>query len=329
MASKLKKTEISVLRELEINSRIAFSKIGKKTRMSQQRVSYIVNSLKKRGIIKGFYTGIDYSKLNLIGFRVYFRINYMSEKRFDKLLEFFESHPNTYWVKTCSGRYDLICTFLASNVSLFNKILRSIMEEFPKQLQNYTILTTIVIRLFGKKYLFKDMSKTPQMMIGGDKEPEKLNNIDIKLLKKLSEDARTSSVKLSQELELTPKTIINRIKELKKRNIIKGFRMLVDPREINRTAIILLIKYHNVSTKLENNLVNYLKMHPYVTSLVKTLGEWDIEIMIETEDMIQFKKVEREIRSKFGLLIQNIESLQLEKTYKMTYFPKFLLDNIK
>lgn len=323
---KLKKSERSVLRLLEQDGRMSFSLIGKKTRMSQQRVSYTVSSLIKREVIHNFFPLIDYSKFGLIGFRVYFRINYINENKFNELIDFFVNNEHTYWVKRCSGRYDLIVTFLASNVSQFNKILRSSMEKFPQQLQSHNVLTNIVIRFFGRKYLIGRSGKITQKIIGGDREVEKVDEIDIKLLSGLANNARMSSVKLAEITGVTPKTVINRIENLKRRKILKGFGILVDPKDIGGVSHILLIKYHNISLKLENDLINFLRYHPNVTSLVKTLGEWDVEITLENKNLVEFRKVEMEIRQKFGLLIQNVESALLERTYKMSYFPKFLLE---
>ena len=74
MAEKksLTNTEQSILNQLELDSRMPFTKMGKKIRMSQQKISYAVDSLIKKEIINGFYTLIDYSKLDIINFRVYF-----------------------------------------------------------------------------------------------------------------------------------------------------------------------------------------------------------------------------------------------------------------
>ena len=77
MAEKLSSNEKSILKQLESNGRMSFSKIAKNTRKSQQRVSYTVSSLMKKNIIKNFYTLVDYSKLDVISFRVYFRISYV------------------------------------------------------------------------------------------------------------------------------------------------------------------------------------------------------------------------------------------------------------
>ena len=104
-----------------------------------------------------------------------------------------------------------------------------------------------------------------------------------------------------------------------------GFKPLVDVRKIEYTATLLLIRYHNVSLAMENKLIAYLKAHLNVVSVVKTLGQWDIEVEVHTSNTLEFRKVEMDIRQKFSLLIQQIESVPLHKTYKKNYFPKFLV----
>ncbi len=325
--NKLRKVEKLVLSRLELDSRAPFSKYKGKLRRSQQQISYTVNSLVNKGIIQCFYSVIDYSKLNVLNFRVYFKVSYINKEKFTKLVDYLKNEAHTSWIATCGGRYDLICTFLTSNPSQFNKNLRAIMAKFPEQLKNYNVLTTVVIRGFGRKYLFRDFSVLPEIIYGGDREPEEIDDIDMKILSEISENARMSSVKLGGKLSLTPKTIIQRIKKLEKKRIIVGFKPLLNPRNMGRISTLLMIRYHNVSPDLEAELINYLKVHPNIISAVKTLGEWDIEIEIEVEEMVDFRKVEMEIRQKFALLIQEIESIPLYRTYKKNFFPKFLLEN--
>ena len=97
----LKKVEKGILSYLDIDSRTSFSRIGKKIRKSQQQVSYTVQSLKDKEILKGFYTLMDYSKINynLILFRVYFKVIYTKEQTYENLIEFdlfelFLARPN-------------------------------------------------------------------------------------------------------------------------------------------------------------------------------------------------------------------------------------------
>ena len=66
MAEILRNVEKLVLSGLEIDARIPLSKIGKRIGKSQQQISYTINSLYKKEILSGFYSLIDYSKLNVL-----------------------------------------------------------------------------------------------------------------------------------------------------------------------------------------------------------------------------------------------------------------------
>ncbi len=315
-----------ILGKLEIDSRTPLSRIGKSIRKSQQMVNYTVNSLIEKRILNGFYTILDYSKLGLLNFRVFFKLNYHNQKNFQELINYVKSDQHTSWVISCGGRYDLVCTFLTLNPSQFNKTLKGIIAKFPDQIQSYDVLTTIVIRWFGKKHMFKDQLK--EIIYGGDREKESVDKNDLRILDELSQDARKSTVRIAEKLAITPKTVIERMKRLQKREIILGFKPLMNLRRFGTEVTTLLIRYHNFSISMENRLVNYLKVHPNVFCIVKTLGEWDIEINVETADPMEFRKVEMEIRQKFSQLIQHIESVPIYRTHKLNYFPGFLMENI-
>jgi len=325
---KLTNTEESILRQLELDARTPFSRIGKKTRMSQQRISYAVDALIKKEIIKEFYTLIDYSKLDVLNFRVYFKVNYTTEEEFKDLIDYLKKEPSTSWIATGGGRYDLICTFLAYNPSRFNKNLKEIMRKFPNQLENYTVLTTIVTRKFGRKYLFPTAYHTPkEVIIGGDRKPIILERTDLMILSLISENARISAVEIGNTLSLTAKTIIKRIKRLVEEGIIKGFKPALNTRGMDHMTFILNIKSHNVVPEIEDRLIEYLKVHPNVVSVIKTVGEWDFEIQLEVKSWYIYRKIVIEIRQRFKSLIQDIESIPIYKTYhKINYFPGFLLE---
>ncbi|MBW2974981.1 Lrp/AsnC family transcriptional regulator [Candidatus Woesearchaeota archaeon] len=325
---RLTNTESSIIKQLEIDARTPLSRIGKKVRMSQQRVSYALDSLIKKGVIEEFYTLIDYSKFDVINFRVYFKVSYTTQEEFRELISYLKKEPSTSWIATCGGKYDLICTFFASNPSNFNKTLKGIMRKFPEQLQNYTVLTTIVTKYFGREYLLSGISNpSREIIIGGDRIPEKFEDKDLQIISHISENARISAVEIANKVQLTPKTIIERIKKLKSREVIKGFRPALNIRKMDNIDFILVIRSHNVIPEIEDKLINYLKMQPNVVSVIKTLGEWDLEIQMEVKSWYEYRKIVIDIREKFKSLIQEIESIPIYKNYhKINYFPGFLVE---
>jgi len=188
------------------------------------------------------------------------------------------------------------------------------------------VLTTIVVRKFGRKYLLKNPSTMPEIIFGGDRKPEDVDDTDMRIMDELAEDARKSSVDISRDLSVTSKTVIERIRRLRRREIILGFKPLVNPRRMDYIPILLMIRYHNITPELENGLIGYLKRHPNVTWVSKTIGEWDIEISIEAKDTMELRNIEMEIRQRFVSLIQQTESIPIYKNHKKNFFPRFLIE---
>ena len=53
------------------------------------------------------------------------------------------------------------------------------MEKFPDILSNHTVLTTIAIKTFGRKYLYSNKESYPkEHIIGGDKALVNIDKID-------------------------------------------------------------------------------------------------------------------------------------------------------
>lgn len=327
MANKeLRKIDKSILGELELNARISYSKLGRNIRKSQQRVSYTVNSLMERDIIQKFLTLTDFFKIGILDFRVYFKVNFLGQKEFDLLIDYLVSDKYTSWVATCGGRHDIICTFFTKSPSQLNANLRTIMAKFPNLLQDYNVLTTISIRDYGRKYLVKKTDSIPEIKIGGRDTTLVLDDIDKKILNELSEDARKSSVVISNKLNMSSKTVIERIKKLTNKGMIVGYKPMINAREMGYIPGLLLIKYHNVTPEMVRRLKVYLKGHPNVVEIAKTLGRWDVEVFIEASGSMELRSIEMGIRQKFVSIIQKIESVPIYRCHKKNYFPNFLPD---
>lgn len=324
MAKELRKIERFVLQRLEVNARYPFTGLNQRINRSQQITSYTLKALRKKGIAKSSYTLIDYSKFDTINFRVFFKLNYSSEEKYRELIDFFVNSRYTSKIISCSGQYDLICVFFAQNPSQFNKNLKAIMESFPDMIQEYMILTTVVVHELGKKYLFERDADTEDIIIGGDRPPEEFDETDMKVLDLLANDARMNSVDIGKQIVMTSRSAINRIKSLESKGVIKGYRPILDLKRIGYSSNILLMKYHNVSAVTEKELTRFLAKHPNVVSYTKVFGNHDLEAVVDTKDQFEYRKIEMEIRQRFANLIQNIENAPIFNVHKINFFPMYL-----
>jgi Lrp/AsnC family transcriptional regulator for asnA, asnC and gidA len=69
---KLDLKDRKILYHLDIDSRQSFASIGKKVGLHKDSVADRVKKLIEKGIIRGFFTVIDYSKIGLNAYRFYF-----------------------------------------------------------------------------------------------------------------------------------------------------------------------------------------------------------------------------------------------------------------
>lgn len=315
-----------ILYELDKDSRQSLSQISKKTKLSQQVISYRLNILQKEKIITNFYTIINFTNLGYTSYRIMLRLNNTTKEKYQEIINFFMKHPNVLWLNSCGGKYDFIVNIIAKNILHFNQIFRKIREKFPRQIQNYDILTHLEALYFGRDYLIKNKREIKKIpYFGGEFKQTELSKTDLKILSLLSENAMASNVEIAGKLNLTANTIVNRIKNLEKNKIIQTYQPLLHIDEIGYQAYKLLIKFHNITEQKENQLIDFAQQNTNVIGIIKLIGLWDFEIEIEVENREELHIFVMEIRDKFKEIIKDFETLPLHHDYRYNYFPKDLI----
>ena len=100
-----------------------------------------------------------------------------------------------------------------------------------------------------------------------------LDLTNIKLLRALQEDGRRSLRKIAKELDVSTVTVINRMKELRKKGIIKGFSVQIEPSKIGLglTAVISL----KARGKLLLPVQEKVSKDPRVCGVYDVTGDFD------------------------------------------------------
>ncbi|MDY6768675.1 MAG: Lrp/AsnC family transcriptional regulator, partial [Candidatus Nanohaloarchaea archaeon] len=145
----VKKNYQKILHQLEHDARQSFTDIGKEVGVSQQTVSYAVDTMQEDGVIRDVYPLFDYTKFGYNGYVAMFRVNTFSQDKIQELVDLFRQHEMVAWVNRLAGGWDLLVYFLAPNASYFNKEFKELVAEHPEQLRTYQILTSVVIHDMG------------------------------------------------------------------------------------------------------------------------------------------------------------------------------------
>ena len=133
-------------------------------------------------------------------------------------------------------------------------------------------------------------------------------------------------VDLADESGLNMKTVKSIINNLTKRNIIKGFKHIVNTNELGINKNRLFLKLHNISIDRENEIMEYLLKTKEIIQVNKTVGDWDMEIDIESLDRNKMRNIIMELREEFKDIIERYNLIEFYSYYKRAYLPSYLFN---
>jgi len=311
------------------NSRLKIREIASVMKTSSQRIKYWLNVLENDSIVRKPFCIFDYSYFGSNLFRVYFKGAYVSEKDKESVLKTLLDNDFVVSVYEFSGEFDLVAEIMCPNASRFNKVLKSMSNTLPS-LRHYKIVLNMVTHMYPRFYLTnKDMLKIhmPQeIVIGGDREIETFTRSELAIISTLLENPKMRMSSLAQKAGINVKTAKSVVKNLAERKIIRGFKHMIDIDKLGVSRFRLFLKIHGVTQEQDEQMLNYLLKQPNITQMHRTVGDWDMEIDIESLDKMSARKLVSEIREKFSNIIENFSIAEFYHYHKRNYLPKYVFE---
>ena len=271
----LDKKDRQLLYLLDLDGRMNYSQLAKKTRMSKQLVKYRTERLEKEGFIKGYFTMIDTSRLGFTTFRVYLKFRNLTPEKKNKIVEYLKNQKSIWAVVLIAGKWDLALGIAVKDIYDFYKIWDKLLEDYLDLIGDYKISIYSPIYHYAKKYLSEDHKESVIRVLGGNEKVD-YDDKDIKLLIALSKDARASLLDLSSLLKATPESISYRIKQLEKKGIIQGYRAMINVHKLDYEfykAEIRLSSYNDI-----DKIYSFCHNHTNIYQVDKTIGGETLEI---------------------------------------------------
>lgn len=314
------KKDWKILYQLELDSRQPNSIMGKKVGLSKEVVNYRIKNLVRTGVIKGFYTVIDTSKLGFLSCRLFLKFQHTNQKKEQEIIDYFVSLPYTWWVPSTDGTKDLGVVLWAKDTYEFHRIMRDALDRFRPHIKE--IIPGIYSRfhVFKRAYLDgKSMNLEPPItsIAGGSVKHDLL---DLKILKELSDDARSNLVRIAKSCNTTTAVVMYRMKKLEQLGIIQAYRPMIDLEKIGYYWYKLNLELNDYS-KIPD-ILKFANLHPNIVYAYEIIGGADLELEMEVESYEQFRNVLDEIRAKFSPVIRSYDHFLFFKEHKMSYMPK-------
>ncbi len=310
------------------NARMRLKDLSGKVKKSSQRLNYSIKVLEKEGIINDSYCVFDYSYFGIILFRVYFKGGYISENEREQIIKKLYDNPYIMSIIELTGEFDLVIEIGAPNPSRFNKELRKISELIPT-LNNFKILVNIVTHIYPRNYLIQSQKRLEMdyhKIIGGDREIMAFKPQELKVMEQLLINPTARLTDLAEKSGMNVKTASGIIKDLKKKKIIRDYKYIIDTNKIGLSKYRVFFRLHNISPEREEELTKYMREAPEIVQANKTVGDWDLEIDIESFDSKRVRYIILEIREQYKDMIEDFNMIEYYKAYKIAYLPRYYFE---
>ena len=166
---------------------------------------------------------------------------------------------------------------------------------------------------------YDHVSEEEIMLVGNDMYVS-FDDKDIKILISLSKNARASLLEIAKEVRISAELTSYRIKQLQKRGIIQGYRVMIDVEKLGYHFYKAEIRLSNY--KKIKQIMQFCHQHPNIYQVDKTIGGETLEIEFHVKKLQGMLDIIAEIEGIFQNTIESFDYITVLSEEKMVYMPK-------
>jgi len=310
-----------ILYELDRNSRQSNKQIAKKVGLSEQVVGNRIRRLQEWGIIEYFFVKTNPSVLGYMHIKIYLRLHNITKEKEGELLNDLNNPKNIYWLSSLRGKYDLVASIYAKNIAEFSKKYEEIFGKWGDYILGRNVIVLERAFTYTKAYLLQNQKSEEVVYSIGEEKEIQLDKTDHDFLKLLNKEGRKSLIDIAKQLKVSADTIKYRLNNLRKRGIITGFGVKIDYKKLDNHYYLIFLKLQNMNLQKYTKLESLARINKNVIIFIKTIGDHDIELEVETTNNDELDELMKTLRDHFVSEIKDYEILEVTREHRMTYYP--------
>lgn len=314
-----------ILAVLDEDARLAEAAIGKRVGTSKQVIRYRLKRLKESGVIEDYYTMLNVGKLGFDSYYVFVQLTGLNSNEENEIYKKILKLPYIAWLVTGIGRWDAVILFCSKTIAQFNEQLEELKRLFGTHLHEYTFTTLIQAEHVSYKFIRPNarvsLKTTPKSKVFS------LDNVDKGILKTINQDGRLPVTEISEITKYPIYTIHHRLKQMKKENIIQGFRPKINVHKLDMQWHLLLIKFNSISEERTKKFIEYCKANKFVYYVTNTVGLYNVMLDVHVKNTEEFRSFLFNIKNSFEDVIILYESIVVFEELILTYIPPVVLND--
>ena len=144
----------------------------------------------------------------------------------------------------------------------------------------------------------------------------KVDNLDLKILSELSDDAAISIPKLSKKIDVNTSVVYSRIKRLLKRKMIERYTIEINDKELGYT--VKSFTGINIDSKQRDNVINGLFEINGVREISEITGRFDILVTMHAKNLAEMHRLISEGIGKIQGIIGSESFVEMKRRKKQT-----------
>jgi DNA-binding Lrp family transcriptional regulator len=285
---KLSSLDAALLRELIADSRKNFDEIAKSVEVSKNTVRNHFDDMKQKGIIVGATVQINYKKL---GYQcVAALLLEVHPSQVENIITLLKEIPDIFGPFRSTSRINVKAVFALESLPKLEQIKDRLRRKLAVKEVGANIWTDVWFIPQNLSLIYPQLASViPSEHINNSSQNYlDTDELDIRIMRKLSKDSRISFRKLSKELGTSTDTIARRYKKLKENGTIVN-RIQINPKKIGYQGIV------NFYVRLAPNsdstvfIKEVMKM-PDVFYIMKSVGDYHLGVMLmvkSTQDILR------------------------------------------
>lgn len=315
---KLDKKDFALLQALEGDARSGLSGLGRKARLSKAAAAQRVSRLEKEGFIAGYYALVDASALGFTSIRAYVKFSGSSPEKEKKFFASLARDKRVWWLGRIQGEWDAGFVLWVRSLKEFRDFWLSLSRAHRGIMGRWSVAPYLKLRVYSMDFLAAASGAGRACAAtGGEKEAE-TDAKDRRILEALSINSRAPLVEIARQSGVSPMVAKYRIRELKKKGVIKGFRAAINTSLLGYSLYKIDFSLADLSRLQE--LRQFLESFPGLAYIDETLGA-DLEADVYLRNQMELESLLSKVKARFGPAIREYGYLVYTQVLKYSRFP--------
>ena len=320
MVIKLSDKDRKVFTYAQFDTSLSISKIAKESGLKEHTVRYSLKRLKESGFISEVQF-LNYSRLGYSYYIVWFSLKAKDNEFRRELVDYLKNSACTFNFVELSGSSEYYISLLVDGHRALTSFFSDVTDNFGLIFSNKSISQVLSRHFYGRRYFHNPTQLIKPIEILEYENEVPIDESDSEILEVLTSNPGCTHSDCARMIGMPISTFLERIKNLKSKGIIERvcYTIMVENNAIKVYRTTSLYKLKSSADTVKERVLKFADESPTVVQIVFLIGEYDLLVATESEDIEQAAITTKNLTSVLGDDVDSFTHDNDQRTVKNTH----------